>query len=64
MPKDEKKTQHFREADYRIPGVGDVYVMRPGDGLPRVRNDGSHVFTLEGSCYEPIEKRPKRKNGE
>ena len=28
--------------------------------LVKVRNKGDHLFTLKGSCYEPIEKRPNR----
>lgn len=37
------------------------YCFNAAEPVPfKVRNNGDHLFTLKGSCYEPIEKWPNR----
>ncbi len=51
-----KKTanNYFREKEYS-------YCFNASEPVSvRVRNEGNHLFTLKGSCYDPIEKWPKR----
>lgn len=48
------------ENKFREPKYG--YCFNASEPVPiKVRNDGNHIFTLKGSCYEPLEKWSKRK---
>ena len=50
---------YFREKEFSF-----CFNANDESALVKVHNDGTRVFTIKGSCYEPIENRPKRKTKE